>query len=409
MTAEGTRKTAETERGKAETTRQASETARATAEFGRADAESKRISAEDERKNAETTRAGAESIRQTNETGRVNAEKNRVTAEGSRVTAENGRVTVENARVTAEDVRKSAETSRQIAESVRVNAESGRVTAEGNRVTEFATLKKNSETATANATDTAEHPTYIGTDHYVYQWEKSTKKYVKTDIYVKGKPGDTFTPLGQYDTLAALKAAVPDGSGSSGFYAVGAALPYTYYAWYNGDWQSQGRLQGEKGDKGEKGDTGARGPQGVQGPQGIKGDTGATGPQGVKGDTGATGPKGVFKVPKGILVRKGLPVLLVQKVQLVRQVLPERHLRLVRMVIGILGLPIQVNLQEVQQELLGQPVPLVHREYKVQRAIKETRVILVQKAQSVPLVLLEQTQPLPVHPLQWMPMSVLLQ
>ena len=137
-----------------------------------------------------------------------------------------------------------------------------------------------------------QHPTYIGADHYVYQWDKGTKKYVKTDIYVKGKPGDTFTLLGRYDTLDALKTAVPDGSNITGFYSVGTALPYTYYAWYNGDWQSQGQLQGPKGDKGEKGDTGAQGPQGVQGPQGMKGDTGATGPQGVKGDTGATGPAG---------------------------------------------------------------------------------------------------------------------
>ena len=110
---------------------------------------------------------------------------------------------------------------------------------------------------------------------------------------MKGKPGDTFTLLGRYDTLDALKTAVPDGANITGFYSVGTALPYTYYAWYNGDWQSQGQLQGPKGDKGEKGDTGAQGPQGVQGPQGMKGDTGATGPQGVKGDTGATGPQGV--------------------------------------------------------------------------------------------------------------------
>ena len=278
VTAEGLRKTAETERGKAEAVRQTSETGRATAETGRVTAEGKRVSAEEERKNAETVRANAESTRQTAETGRVNAETSRATAEGKRVTAE-------NARSTAEDTRNSAETNRQTAETGRVNAES-------TRVTEFAALKQESETATANATDTAEHPTYIGADHYVYQWDKSAKEYVKTDIYVKGKPGDTFTLLGRYDTLDALKTAVPDGANITGFYSVGTALPYTYYAWYNGDWQSQGQLQGPKGDKGEKGDTGAQGPQGVQGPQGMKGDTGATGPLGVKGDTGATGPAG---------------------------------------------------------------------------------------------------------------------
>ena len=279
---------AEAERVIVENARKEAEKSRetaATAETGRVTAEGKRVSAEEERKNAETVRANAESTRQTAETGRVNAETGRATAEGKRVTAE-------NARSTAEDTRNSAETNRQTAETGRVNAESGRVNAESTRVTEFAALKQESETATANATDTAEHPTYIGADHYVYQWDKSAKEYVKTDIYVKGKPGDTFTLLGRYDTLDALKTAVPDGSNITGFYSVGTALPYTYYAWYNGDWQSQGQLQGPKGDKGEKGDTGAQGPQGVQGPQGMKGDTGATGPQGVKGDTGATGPAG---------------------------------------------------------------------------------------------------------------------
>ena len=165
-------------------------------------------------------RANAESTRQTAETGRVNAETGRATAEGKRVTAE-------NARSTAEDTRNSAETNRQTAETGRVNAESGRVNAESTRVTEFAALKQESETATANATDTAEHPTYIGADHYVYQWDKSAKEYVKTDIYVKGKPGDTITLLGRYDTLDALKTAVPDGSNITGFYSVGTALPYT--------------------------------------------------------------------------------------------------------------------------------------------------------------------------------------
>lgn len=251
VTAEDTRKTAETERGKNEAARQTSETARANAESGRADAESERVSAEDGRKAAETERGTAESGRQTAEADRASAERDRVTTESSRVTAENGRVAAETARVTAEDIRKNAETNRQTAEAGRVDAESGRVTAETSRVTEFATLKKESETATANATDTAEHPTYIGADHYVYQWDKGTKKYVKTDIYVKGKPGDTFTLLGKYDTLADLRAAVPDGSNSTGFYSVGTALPYTYYAWYNGDWQSQGQLQGAKGEDGE--------------------------------------------------------------------------------------------------------------------------------------------------------------
>lgn len=79
-----------------------------------------------------------------------------------------------------------------------------------------------------NANDTASHPTKIGSDNYVYEWNKATKAYQKTDILVKG-------------------------------------------------------------DKGERGATGAQGPQGVQGAKGETGARGATGPQGA---TGAQGPQG---------------------------------------------------------------------------------------------------------------------
>ena len=79
-----------------------------------------------------------------------------------------------------------------------------------------------------NANDTASHPTKIGSDNYVYEWDKAAKAYQKTGILVKG-------------------------------------------------------------DKGERGATGA---QGEQGPQGAKGETGATGATGPQGATGAQGPQG---------------------------------------------------------------------------------------------------------------------
>lgn len=79
-----------------------------------------------------------------------------------------------------------------------------------------------------NANDTASHPVKIGSDNYVYEWNKATKAYQKTGILVKG-------------------------------------------------------------DKGERGATGAQGPQGLQG---VKGETGATGATGPRGATGAQGPQG---------------------------------------------------------------------------------------------------------------------
>ena len=85
-----------------------------------------------------------------------------------------------------------------------------------------------------NANDTANHPVKIGSDNYVYEWNKTTKAYQKTDILVKGDKGER---------------------GATG-------------------------AQGEQGPQGAKGETGARGAQGATGPQG------AQGPQGARGENG---------------------------------------------------------------------------------------------------------------------------
>lgn len=58
-------------------------------------------------------------------------------------------------------------------------------------------------TAAANANDTAEHPTYIGTDHYVYKWNKTAQAYDKTDIYCKG---DAFSIKKVYASVANMEA-----------------------------------------------------------------------------------------------------------------------------------------------------------------------------------------------------------
>lgn len=99
-------------------------------------------------------------------------------------------------------------------------------------------------TAAQDAEKVANNPTYIGTDHYVYVYNKETDSFDKTGIYCKGEPGSSFRVAGEYDTLEALKSAVPDGSAVDGFMAVGTEAPYDYYAWVNGEWVSQGKIGG---------------------------------------------------------------------------------------------------------------------------------------------------------------------
>lgn len=61
---------------------------------------------------------------------------------------------------------------------------------------------------------------------------------------IQGEPGKSFKVAGEYDTLEALKSAVPDGSAVDGFMAVGTEALYDYYAWVNGEWVSQGKISG---------------------------------------------------------------------------------------------------------------------------------------------------------------------
>lgn len=131
------------------------------------------------------------------------------------------------------EARKATETNTSInnAEALRVKAEKGRVAAETKRETDFATSKQAALDAANNANDTANHPTYVGEDNYVYAWNKDSNSYVKSNIYVKG----------------------------------------------------------DKGDKGDKGEQGIQGKQGIQGERGIQGEQGLQGLQGVKGDKGENG------------------------------------------------------------------------------------------------------------------------
>lgn len=129
----------------------------------------------------------------------------------------------------ANAAKEGAETATQSANNAASNAE------------EKATV---ANVAAQEAEKVANNPTYIGKDHYVYVYNKDTESFDKTDIYCKGEPGSSFRVAGEYDTLEALKSAVPDGSAVDGFMAVGAEAPYDYYAWVNGEWVSQGKIGG---------------------------------------------------------------------------------------------------------------------------------------------------------------------
>lgn len=61
---------------------------------------------------------------------------------------------------------------------------------------------------------------------------------------VKSFGNQSFEILGHYNTLEELKLAFPDGPTQKGLYAVGKK-PYSYYAYYGGDWQDQGKLMEE--------------------------------------------------------------------------------------------------------------------------------------------------------------------
>lgn len=73
-------------------------------------------------------------------------------------------------------------------------------------------------------------------------------KYKINFAIPRGNPGAPFNPVGQYDTLELLQAAIPDGSGVNGMIAVGTEAPYEYYAWLNGGWVNQGKVAGGSGN-----------------------------------------------------------------------------------------------------------------------------------------------------------------
>lgn len=86
---------------------------------------------------------------------------------------------------TAEDARVSSEANRVKAELARVAAEQERVRAEALRQTNTSKAITDAEGATSYANEVALHPTYIGTDLYVYEYDLATHRYNKTQKLIK--------------------------------------------------------------------------------------------------------------------------------------------------------------------------------------------------------------------------------
>lgn len=164
----------------------AKEQARENAELARVQAEKQRTQAEAERDSSESIRKSNESVRIANEEGRVSAESTRATEETTRKASESERVDNEKARKEAEILREQVKTA-------------------------CANATENANKAAVNANDTANHPTYIGEDYYVYQWDKGTASYTKTSIFTRGK---NFSVYKTYDSVASMQADlsnVPEG------------------------------------------------------------------------------------------------------------------------------------------------------------------------------------------------------
>ena len=120
-----------------------------------------------------------------------------------------------------------------------------------------------------------------GTANWVYAFTLTTLTSIKGPIGppgkngVKGDPGEagsSFAILGYFDTLDALKAAVPNPKAGD-VYGVGTAPPYNIYIWdsVHGKWVANGNLQGPEGKQGIQGPDGKQGPEGKQGPPGPVG------------------------------------------------------------------------------------------------------------------------------------------
>lgn len=189
-------------REEAEEVRQVGEHSRIGEEEKRALAELERQRLENERIAGESRRGEAELLRAAGEADRIEKEDTRISSETVRIEEEKNRITAETGRATAETFREEAETARATAERLRAEADAQRAQDSTAAIENAAAATARANTSAAAAQDTADHPTYIGADHHVYKWNKATKAYDKTDIFVKG---DAFSIRKVYESVTQME------------------------------------------------------------------------------------------------------------------------------------------------------------------------------------------------------------
>lgn len=154
------------------------------------DEETKRDTSEQDRLSSETERKRQETIRISNEEIRKTAEQQREQSEAQRIQREQARVNEETSRINAETLRAQAESDRK---------------------SEYSQIVNETNAAKDLALDVANHPNYVGTDFYVYQWDRATQSYNKSDICLRPEAFNIFRTFPSILDMTGNKDNVPEG------------------------------------------------------------------------------------------------------------------------------------------------------------------------------------------------------
>lgn len=152
-------------------------------------------------------------------------ETERSVSEQERLSSEEERKRQETIRISNEELRKNAEKQRELSESQmaqqeqarndaeksRKNAETLRAQAESDRKSEYVQIINDTNAAKDLAINVASHPNYVGTDFYVYQWDRVTQSYNKSDICLRPEAFNIFRTFPSILDMTENKDNIPEG------------------------------------------------------------------------------------------------------------------------------------------------------------------------------------------------------